>query len=84
MQVYFIYYFKFFKKILDFFCIMVYNIVCCEYRGVAQFGRVPEWGSGGRWFESSHSDQYTIKHRFYDAFILCTRFLHDFYYFNLI
>ena len=25
-------------------------------RGVAQFGRVPEWGSGGRWFESSHSD----------------------------
>ena len=27
-------------------------------RGVAQFGRVPEWGSGGRWFESSHSDQF--------------------------
>ena len=27
------------------------------FRGVAQFGRVPEWGSGGRWFESSHSDQ---------------------------
>lgn len=26
------------------------------FRGVAQFGRVPEWGSGGRWFESSHSD----------------------------
>ena len=24
---------------------------------MAQFGRVPEWGSGGRWFESSHSDQ---------------------------
>ena len=23
---------------------------------MAQFGRVPEWGSGGRWFESSHSD----------------------------
>ena len=25
--------------------------------GVAQFGRVLEWGSSGRWFESSHSDQ---------------------------
>ena len=27
------------------------------FRGVAQFGRVLEWGSSGRWFESSHSDQ---------------------------
>lgn len=25
--------------------------------GVAQFGRVPEWGSGGRRFKSSHPDQ---------------------------
>ena len=24
---------------------------------MAQFGRVLEWGSSGRWFESSHSDQ---------------------------
>lgn len=29
-------------------------------RGVAQFGRVPEWGSGGRRFESSHSDHLRI------------------------
>ena len=29
-------------------------------RGVAQFGRVPEWGSGGRGFESSHSDQKAL------------------------
>ena len=54
---------------------MVYNIDCCKYRGVAQFGRVPDWGSGGRWFESSHSDQYILKHRFYGVFILLTRFL---------
>ena len=26
-------------------------------RGVAQFGSAPEWGSGGRWFESSRPDQ---------------------------
>ncbi len=25
--------------------------------GVAQLGRVPEWGSGGRRFKSSHPDQ---------------------------
>jgi hypothetical protein len=24
---------------------------------VAKFGIAPEWGSGGRWFKSSHSDQ---------------------------
>lgn len=26
-------------------------------RGVAQLVRVPEWGSGGRWFESTHPDK---------------------------
>src|SRR6185436_3860059 len=26
-------------------------------RGVAQPGSAPDWGSGGRWFESSHPDQ---------------------------
>src|SRR2546421_11671171 len=26
-------------------------------RGVAQSGSAPEWGSGGRWFESSRPDQ---------------------------
>ena len=26
-------------------------------RGVAQPGRAPDWGSGGRWFESSRPDQ---------------------------
>jgi hypothetical protein len=25
-------------------------------RNVAQLGSAPEWGSGGRWFKSSHSD----------------------------
>ena len=28
--------------------------------GVAKFGIAPEWGSGGRWFKSSHSDQYRV------------------------
>lgn len=27
-------------------------------RGVAQFGSVLEWGSSGRWFESSRPDHY--------------------------
>src|SRR3989304_9481221 len=27
------------------------------YRGVAQSGSAPEWGSGGRWFKSSRPDQ---------------------------
>ena len=26
-------------------------------RDVAQPGSAPDWGSGGRWFESSHPDQ---------------------------
>ena len=28
-----------------------------KYPGVAKFGIALEWGSRGRWFESSHSDQ---------------------------
>ncbi len=28
-----------------------------QYRGVAQPGSAPEWGSGGRRFKSSHPDQ---------------------------
>ena len=28
-----------------------------QYPGVAKFGIALEWGSRGRWFESSHSDQ---------------------------
>ena len=27
------------------------------YRDVAQFGSAFDWGSKGRWFESSHPDQ---------------------------
>ena len=27
-----------------------------KYPGVAKFGIALEWGSRGRWFESSHSD----------------------------
>lgn len=32
-----------------------------ENLGVAQFGSVLEWGSRGRKFESSHSDQNPLK-----------------------
>ena len=28
-----------------------------KFPGVAKFGIALEWGSRGRWFESSHSDQ---------------------------
>ena len=31
-----------------------------KYPGVAKFGIALEWGSRGRWFESSHSDQLKI------------------------
>ena len=31
-----------------------------EYPGVAKFGIALEWGSRGRWFESSHSDHRSI------------------------
>lgn len=30
----------------------------CEYRGVAQFGRAPRSGRGGRKFESCHLDHW--------------------------
>ena len=29
-----------------------------RFRDVAQPGSAPDWGSGGRWFESSHPDQF--------------------------
>ena len=31
-----------------------------KYPGVAKFGIALEWGSRGRWFESSHSDQKSL------------------------
>ena len=33
---------------------------CCFYPGVAQFGSALEWGSRGRWFDSSHSDHIKV------------------------
>ena len=40
------------------------------YPGVAKFGIALEWGSRGRWFESSHSDQseYPVG---YSDFVMC-------------
>ena len=37
-----------------------YNAVS---RGVAQPGSALEWGSSGRWFESSRPDHFIIFHR---------------------
>ena len=34
-----------------------------EYPGVAKFGIALEWGSRGRWFESSHSDHAECPYR---------------------
>ena len=40
-------------------CLTEYPAVSASsFRDVAQFGSAPDWGSGGRWFESSHPDQY--------------------------
>ena len=37
---------------------LCYDNSCSKklYPGVAQFGSALEWGSRGRWFDSSHSD----------------------------
>ena len=50
------------KKMLAFFGLLWYYTQAVEktasiYPGVAKFGIALEWGSRGRWFESSHSDQ---------------------------
>ena len=38
------------------------------YPGVAKFGIALEWGSRGRWFESSHSDQKRLEIARFQAF----------------
>ena len=49
------------KKVLAFLRKMWYYTralrSASKYPGVAKFGIALEWGSRGRWFESSHSDQ---------------------------
>ena len=53
------------KKVLAFSGILCYNTLAVreqrrKYPGVAKFGIALEWGSRGRWFESSHSDQEKV------------------------
>ena len=43
-----------------------------KYPGVAKFGIALEWGSRGRWFESSHSDQKRGNVTVSSLFLLCT------------
>ena len=45
---------------------------------MAQFGRVLEWGSRGRWFESSHSDQIFQNPHIYADFLFSVNSVHDF------
>ena len=47
--------FFFFNLTLDWFCGIIKDKPICE-RGVAQPGSALEWGSRGRWFESSRPD----------------------------
>ena len=55
------------KRACFFFTDVVIYISCLtrtvkqkKYPGVAKFGIALEWGSRGRWFESSHSDQNVL------------------------
>lgn len=41
-----------------------------SFLGVAQFGSVPEWGSGGRKFKSSHPDHRTTAVLTYGGFFI--------------
>ena len=40
-----------------------------KHPGVAKFGIALEWGSRGRWFESSHSDQKSVFRKEYGLFL---------------
>ena len=40
--------------------------------GVAKFGIALEWGSRGRWFESSHSDQTMIIRTTLSKWVMCS------------
>ena len=56
------------KKVLAFSGILCYNTQAVrerqrKYPGVAKFGIALEWGSRGRWFESSHSDHAECPYR---------------------
>ena len=37
------------------------HVKICKVRDVAQLGSAPDWGSGGRWFKSSHPDHFPNK-----------------------
>ena len=58
---------------LAFFGMVCYHTQAIERRkqnpGVAKFGIALEWGSRGRWFESSHSDHKELKGNAFQLFI---------------
>ena len=41
---------------LELQAVAAYFAADCKYRSVAQLGSALDWGSRGRWFESSRSD----------------------------
>ena len=42
------------------------------FPGVAKFGIALEWGSRGRWFDSSHSDQVMIIRTTLSKLVMCS------------
>ena len=51
-------------------CYYIRAVKSIAYPGVAKFGIALEWGSRGRWFESSHSDQGRGKRLCFPLFLL--------------
>ena len=57
-------------------CCSVYPMLCFSYRGVAQSGRAPAWGVGGRRFESGRPDQVFISLVAMISSMLATHVIH--------
>ena len=61
-------------------CYYTVAVVRCKQNpGLAKFGIALEWGSRGRWFESSNSDQNTVVPTDYGVFLLKTAYKDNFY-----
>ena len=67
-------YYNFKKITIANFLKMCNNIKCKINRGVAQFGRAPRSGRGGRKFKSCHLDQKKQDTVWYPVFFIAARF----------
>ena len=60
------------------------STITIESPGVAKFGIALEWGSRGRWFESSHSDHENgLKSKDFRSFSLFLQLFCQFYVFGI-